>query len=300
MSLWLTLLWLFLFVFVGLSAFLFVWGGAGEIIHTPRSTSPLTPSDFHLDSERVAFSSQDGILLRGWFIPAANSRHALIFSHGYRGDCTPDLIYAPLFHRAGYNQLYFDYRAHGASAGSVTSLVHFERSDLLAAIDFLARRGFPRIGLLGFSMGGAVAIATAPLSANVIAVATDCAFAELEFVMGNAARGRGIPRIIAPLVGWLLVAMASLRLRANLFAANPIHWVAKITPRPLLLMHAENDADVDVSQARELFRYAREPKALWIVPHTEHRKIEAVAGAEYRARIVKFFDQAFQNRADEA
>ncbi len=282
-----------------LAAGVTAWVGSGQMIHPPRRRPELKPSDLDLPSESIEFRASDGCTLRGWFIPAPQAKGAIIFSHGYAGERSPDLIYAPTFHRAGYDLLFFDYRGHGASDGCFTSLVYFERRDLLAALDFLKQRGITRAGILGFSMGGAVALAAAPHRAMVVAVATDCTFAELQIIMGNAVRARGAPPFLASLIGWLMVCFASLRLRANLFSANPIRWVDKIAPRSLLLMHAQEDESVPVEQAYRLFERAREPKELWIVPHAKHRKIEDVAREEYRERIVRFFDDAFERASRE-
>jgi len=269
------------------------WVGAGQLIHPAHRRAAASPADYGLSFEQISFKARDGLALRGWFIRAPNPKGTLVFSHGYAGDCSPDLIYAPLFHQAGYNTLFFDYRGHGASGGNFTSLVYFEREDLLAALDFLRARGIARVGLIGFSMGGAIALATAPRSPMVVGVISDCAFAELRNVMVHAARARRVPALLAPLLGWLIVAFASVRLRANLFSADPIHSVAQIAPRPLLIMHAGKDIQVPVEEARRLFDATREPKELWIVPNAMHRRIEEVARDEYHKRIVEFFDRAF-------
>ncbi|MDE3089198.1 MAG: alpha/beta fold hydrolase [Chloroflexota bacterium] len=283
---------------LGLAALAIVgvaWYAAGKLIHPPHRRAEATPAKYGLASETVSFESSDGATLRGWFIAAPNPRGTLILCHGYAGDCSPDLIYAPLFYQANYNTLLFDFRGHGASDGNSVSLVYFERRDLLAALDFLSARGIYRVGLLGFSMGGAIAIATAPLSAMVAGVFTDCTFAELGAIMQTAFAARRFPLWLAPLLGWLTVVIASLRLRANLFSADPIRWVDQIAPRPILIMHAERDEDAPVSQARRLFNAAREPKALWIVPGARHRRIEDIARDEYRRRVLDFFDNVFAN-----
>jgi dipeptidyl aminopeptidase/acylaminoacyl peptidase len=270
-----------------------VWRASTRLIRPPHRRAEKSPADYQLAFENISFTTHDGLTLRGWFIPAPRANGTIILCHGYTGDCSPDLQYAPMFLARGYNTLYFDFRGHGASDGNYTSLVFFERRDLLAAIDFLRARGIERIGLLGFSMGGAIALATAPLSPIVIGVVSDCAFAELQTVIRTELRRRGVPSIITAAMSWSIVAVASLRLRANLFSADPIHWVNRSAPRAMLIMHAENDADVPVSEARRMFAAAKEPKALWIVPHAQHRDIEAVACDEYRARIIGFFDRAF-------
>ncbi len=276
------------------------WHGAGQLIHPARHPATTSPQDYGLESEAISFKTRDGLTLRGWFIPTArrsDPKGTIVFCHGYGGDCSPDLVYAPLFHQAGFNLLFFDCRGHGASDGDFTSLVYFERGDLLAALDFLRSRGLGRVGLMGFSMGGAVALATAPHSPMVVGVISDSAFAELRSIVQQAAPSRGVPKFLAPRVGWLVVLLASLRLRANLFSADPIHWVDKIAPRPVLIMHGADDAAIPVSEAQRLFRAARHPKELWIVPHATHREIEGVAREEYRRRVIDFFIQAFASES---
>ena len=135
-----------------------VWNGTHQLIYPPHRRASQAPADYGFAHESVTFPSRGGVMLRGWFIPATDSDRAIIICHGYSGDCSPDLVYAPLLHAAGYHLLFFDFRGHGASDGDYTSLVYFERDDVLAALNYLCARGIPRISLLGFSMGGAVAL----------------------------------------------------------------------------------------------------------------------------------------------
>jgi fermentation-respiration switch protein FrsA (DUF1100 family) len=268
------------------------WKGSTQLIYPPHRLPTATPADFDLESEPISFKSHDGIILRGWFIPAPDSVRAIILCHGYSGDCSPDLVYAPLLHTAGYHLLFFDFRGHGASDGTCTSLVSFERADLLAALAHLWSRGITRVGLLGFSMGGAIALASASLSPLVVGVISDCAFAELWHIPRQVARRRGLPEPFAAAVGWCVVLFASMRLRANLSSADPVRWIDKIAPRPVLIMHGIADADAPVAEAYQLFRVAREPKELWLVPGATHRKIEEIACEEYRKRVIEFFERS--------
>ncbi len=247
-----------------------------------------------MNAEPVAFMSQDGLTLRGWFSAApVPVKGTIVCSHGYAGDCSPDLIYAPLFNRAGYNVMLFDYRGHGASEGKFTSLVYYERGDLLCALEYLRSRGIERVGLIGFSMGGAITLATAPLSPMVVGAVSDCTFGELNRIIRAVAEERGAPRVIAALLGYLVEMAAGVRLHANLFSADPIRHVAEISPRPVLIMHGEADEAIPVSEAFRLYGTAREPKELWTVPGARHRRIEDVAPEEYRRRVIEFFDRAF-------
>lgn len=283
-------------VFLALILLERTWRAAGELIFPVRRSPAATPADYGLNAEAITVKARDGLDLKGWWIPgAAPARGTIVFSHGYAGDCSPDLIYAPMFHQAGFNVCLFDYRAHGASQGTWTSLVYFERRDLLAVLDFLRMRGVTQVGLIGFSMGGAIALATASLSPMVVGTVSDCTFAELKTIVRNAAIVRQVPPLLASVIGWLVVLLASVRLRANLFSADPIHWVGKIAPCPVLIMHGTADEAIPVTEAQRLFDAAREPKQLWIVPGAKHRQIEEVAKEEYRRRVLEFFETVFAN-----
>ena len=61
-----------------------------------------SPDEYGLTHEKVTFLSEDGITLRGWFIPATESRGTIIFCAGHSGSMDSDLKYAPAFHQHGY------------------------------------------------------------------------------------------------------------------------------------------------------------------------------------------------------
>jgi fermentation-respiration switch protein FrsA (DUF1100 family) len=74
---------------------------------------------------------------------------------------------------------------------------------------------------------------------------------------------------------------------------KPVERIADITPRPLLLIHGEEDNGAcTVADARRLYRAAGEPKELWIVPGAGHCNAHALFPAEYEARVRGFFDEA--------
>ena len=52
---------------------------------------------------------------------------------------------------------------------------------------------------------------------------------------------------------------------------SPLHWIEKISPRPLLLVHGDADKVVLVEQAYELYQKAKEPKELVIIPDAKHK-----------------------------
>jgi hypothetical protein len=53
-------------------------------------------------------------------------------------------------------------------------------------------------------------------------------------------------------------------------AVRPLDVVGCISPRPLLLIHGQDDRTVPAEHARQLYAAAGEPKELWIAPGTPH------------------------------
>jgi dipeptidyl aminopeptidase/acylaminoacyl peptidase len=265
--------------------------GASQLIRRRVPDPSSDPAQYGLPYEEVAFSSRDGLTLRGWFIPAPEVRGTVVFCHGHAGSMDPDVKYAPAFHERGYNVLMFDFRGHGRSEGQHVSMGYYERQDLLAAVDYLERRGIDRVGVLGFSMGGAVAMATAPHSEAIRAVVSDGGFARLSDTIAAGVREKGLPGFLASLVGYLIVWLMGLHLGCSPGEADPIRWVDKIAPRALFIIHGALDPFVAVEEARELYAAASEPKEIWIVPEAGHRQADRHHPEEYRHRVLAFFDQ---------
>ncbi len=275
-----------LITFLAISAYY-----AHALTHPPRQAACASPSDLGFDATPVEFPSRDGITLRGYWIPASRARGTVVFSHGYRGDCSPDLEYAAWLTSAGYNLLYFDHRAHGLSDGTLTTLGFYETRDLLGAIDFLKSRGIERVGVLGFSMGGSVALQTAPLTEAIRCVVADCTFANLYTLITHHEPSFHIPKFFAPVAASLVVAFASLEARCNLFAHSPEKSIGLISPRPVLIIQAGNDQLVPPSETERLYAAAKAPKELWLVEGAAHRSVDKLVRAEYERRVLLFLDE---------
>ena len=265
--------------------------GSQQVIRRRTPDRRTDPDEYGLSYEEEAFKSRDGLTLRGWFIPAENPRGTIVFCHGHAGSMDPDIEYAPAFHDNGYNVLMFDFRGHGRSEGERVSMGYHERLDLLGAVDYLRSRGIDRVGVLGFSMGGAVAISAAPQSEAIAAVISDGGIARLGNAIAGGVKERGSPSWIAAWVGPLIVCFAGLRPGAWLPKADPIRWVDKIAPRALLIIHGGLDPYVSLAEIEELYAKAGEPKELWVVPEADHRRVDRHHPDQYRARLLAFFDK---------
>lgn len=268
-----------------------VWGGSSKLMARRTPDPKASPTDYGLDYEDVKFQSRDGLTLRGWFIPANPARGTVIFCHGHAGSMDPDVTYVPWFNEAGLNVLMFNFRAHGHSEGNRVSLGYFERQDLLGAIDYLQNQGIMEVGVMGFSMGGAVGLATAAQNEAIRAVISDGGLARLEGAIRGWGLERGLPHWLALTIAKLIIAVAGWRLGVRLTEADPIRWVAHITPRAVFFIHGDQDPFVTIADVETLYAKSGEPKALWRVAEAQHRRVDRMRPAEYRERVIDFFEQ---------
>ena len=281
----LTLVLASLIFFLGLGSFL-----SREVTSRRPRQQDRSPAEYDLPYENVCFPATDGVTLRGWWIPAQGSSRAVIFLHGKSGSMDPDVKYAAPLHAAGFNLLMFDFRAHGRSDGSVSSLGYLERRDVLGAVRWATGQGMRQIGLLGFSMGGVVAMLAAPICPDVQAVISDGGFARLTTALAQGMREKGIPPGLCSSLAWLAVAVTSLRVGANLFQFQPVDWVGRISPRPILFVHGERDPYLPMAEFLELTSAAAQPKEVWSVPEAGHRAVDEQFPEEYLTRLQRFLN----------
>jgi fermentation-respiration switch protein FrsA (DUF1100 family) len=185
--------------------------------------------------------------------------------------------------------LMFDFRGHGRSQGSTVTIGYLERQDVLGAIEFVKQKGYKNISLLGFSMGGVLAILVGAISLDVKAVISDSAPVHLTTAMRERVVELGIPRFAAVAIAWLIVAATSLRLGVNLFDYDAARWVGRIAPRPLYLMHG--GADRYVPDFDELVQAAGPSAQVWDVPNIGHTQVINVLHEEYLSRLADFIDK---------
>lgn len=248
---------------------------------------PATPAEIGLDYEDVRFTTDDGYTLAGWLIPASReTRAAVVLLHGFSWHRLPWLTGFVPWLQPRYNVLQFDFRGHGDSDDAPITLGTTEQRDVAAAVRFLESRGYGPIALMGISMGGAVAIMSAP-DLPVAAVVADAAYARVENPIGNSMRERHYP--LPGLGARLIVAAASLRARVRL--RQPIERVAEIAPRGLLLIAPREDRLVSWTQSRDMYQRAGEPKELFVVPGAAHSEARSMGGVAYERRVLEFLDR---------
>jgi alpha-beta hydrolase superfamily lysophospholipase len=249
--------------------------------------SPGTPADIGLEFEPVRFTTDDGVTLSGWLIPAAReTRTAVIVLHGFSGNRLAELPAFVPWLRERHHVLQFDFRGHGESGAGYVTLGSHERRDVAAAVAFMRSRGYGPIALFGVSMGASIGIIAAA-ELPVAAVVVDSPFAELHHPIGNRMREVGYP--LPGLGSRAIVAAAALRTRTRL--PDAIRHVAALAPRALLVIAPKEDRLISWRQGLRLYEAAGEPKELLIIEGAGHAEGYAVDPETYRRRVIAFLDR---------
>jgi pimeloyl-ACP methyl ester carboxylesterase len=163
-----------------------------------------SPADVALDYEDITVSVADeGLTLRGWWMPAENATSVILFAHGANANREDHYFgaldyYAALVAR-GHHVLTIDLRNHGESDRTPGGRLTFgqeESRDVIAAIATIESLapGLPIIGS-GVSMGGATLIEAAARDPRLSAlVLIDPLLDKRSASMGGMVAMTGLPR----------------------------------------------------------------------------------------------------------
>jgi uncharacterized protein len=137
------------------------WALQRRLIYFP-GPGPVPPAASVLPgAQDVAFPTEDGLRLAGWFVPASGGapRATVLVLNGNAGDRSARAPLAAALARSGLAVLLFDYRGYGGNPGSPseTGLAADARA---AREHLLTRPGVrpDRLVYLGESLGAAVAV----------------------------------------------------------------------------------------------------------------------------------------------
>ncbi len=190
---------------------------------------------------------------------------AVILLHGSGGHKDTDYvrIAADMFATLGYAALSIDgqYRGERARPGR-TGDIHLINSstnrdawvqtviDLRRAVDYLHSRSDiekSKIGFLGFSQGGMI-------GGTFIGVEPRIAVACLAIAGGNFVEW-------AKTAGFWKPELAR-TVEVNAAITDPIHFIGRFAPRPLLMLNAKRDELIPRANAEALFNAARDPREI--------------------------------------
>ena len=169
-----------------------------RVIFQPSPGVDLRPDDLGVEGEEVFFSSQDGVRIHAFYLPAEGASRAILFLHGNAGNASHRLPNAVELMRLGTHVLLLDYRGYGLSEGSPTEQGVY--ADARAALGYLVsekRRPEQRIVVFGRSLGGAVAVELA-MDRPFAGVILESTFTSIR-AMGKAHLGAALGTLAGPI-----------------------------------------------------------------------------------------------------
>ena len=146
--------------------------------------------------ETVLLKTKDNLTLEAWYIKTDSvSKGTVVLFHGLNNSKSSNLNEANEFGFMGYDVMLVDFRAHGNSEGTITTIGWKESEDVKLAYDWLIQKGEHKIFLWGFSMGSVAIIkAVAENKLKVAGIILEMPFGSLHQHMKGRAPTFGFPK----------------------------------------------------------------------------------------------------------
>lgn len=245
------------------------------------------------DVEKLWLTTEDSMNLEALYFPSKNGA-AIIYAHGFKSGRFGNLhlVTPAVLVKNGYGVLYTMRRAHGNSDGELITFGKDELKDIEISYQYLISKrevNPEKIGIIGWSMGGALSIKYAAENANIKAVVSECAYDSFDNTLGvSVVAFTGLPAFpFANIIKYFM----ERKLGFDIGEYDPINSIAQISPRPVFILTAGKDATVDPTGGQNLFDKAGEPVEYWYESEYKHNGFRTENLEEYEKRIVGFFDK---------
>ena len=257
------------------------------VTHTARAEVP--KAELGAKYENVAFTTSDGLRLKGWFIPPKNGAVVIAFP----GRAGPQKQ-ARMLAAHGYGVLLFDRRGEGESEGDPNVFGWDGARDLHAAVAYLRTRPDvdpERIGAIGLSVGGEMLIQAAAESDELAAIVSEGGSG--RSIRDDYANSRGVQAkagvIASPLP---VIALATAVFTDGLPPPSLESLVRRIDSTAVFFIFATHgQGGSERAPNRHFYAAAHEPKEIWEVPVGDHIGGITARPAEYEQRVLGFFDR---------
>ena len=271
-------------VLSGIAFVVAVWIVGGRLIEPANRTVGAPPGDFLC--ETISIESESGSKLAAWYAPHPVSTATVILLHPVRSDRRAMLDRARFLAGQDYDVLLIDMQAHGESPGENITNGHREKLDVAAAVDFVKRRHPDhRIGIDGWSLGGAATLLAVPLGVDAIVI--ESVYPTISEAVYNrvAIRLGPLNHLVAP----ALLCQLKPRLGMSPSDLRPIDFVSKVGC-PLLVLAGDADAHTPLEETQRMFAEAEEPKRLVVFENAAHEDLMAFDRELYETEVGEFFE----------
>ena len=253
------------------------WTAQRRLIYFPSQSVGIA-STISSDTDEVVFTTDDGLTLSAWWVPASESPNGstVVVFHGNGGNRTDRAPLAQAFAERGYGVLLVDYRGYGGNPGNPSEAGLL--LDAKAAIAYVESRTDVepnKLVYFGESLGAAVAIAVAqehPPSALVLR----SPFTSLP----------DVARTHYPYLP------TGLLLRDRYPSLDTIRTLDV----PVLVIAGSRDTIIPIAQSRELYEASPDPKRFVIIDGADHNDPTLTHGRLLIDEIAIFLDGITRSR----
>ena len=238
-----------------------------QLLYLPDKTRPELLGLEKLGVREVMLSTEDGLSLLSWYLPARPGRPVIAYFHGNGGHIGYRAQRLLRFAREGYGVLMPEYRGYGGNPGAPSETGFY--ADGRAALAFLDHEAIAatRLVLYGESLGSGVAVE--------LAVRHEIAGLILEAPFTSVAE---VAQCHFPFV-------PAARLVTDRF--DSLSRIGRVRA-PILVLHGEGDRVVPVRFGRALLDAAPEPKEGWFAPEAGHEDLARFGGLDV---VVSFIER---------
>lgn len=171
----------------------------------------------------------------------------------------------------GLYALRFDFAGSGESKGDFAEISYSRQvDDLSAAVAWLMETGVKRVGLIGSSMGGTVALLYTGCRASVGAIATIAAPSDPFETVRQIATEHDLDRWDARGFTEYHGRHLNTTFLDDIRQLDVVGAAARVTC-PVLLIHGDADETVPVVQAHRVYAVLKGDKRLRVLPGADHR-----------------------------
>ncbi len=253
--------------------------GCSHLIFYPHKQHLLDPAKLGVEYESHTFSTEDGLRLHGWLLPAQTDevKGNILFAHGNAENISTHIGSVWWMPQHGFNVFLFDYRGYGHSEGEPSLdgvMLDFRAAlDTFREMDGVAEQG---VFVLGQSLGAAVSI-------SALAAMDDHSGIKGIVIEGGMTSLRKLARelLANSWLTWPLQWPLSLTIDDRY---RPVDDIAKLDGTPLLIIHSRSDEVIPYHHGEALYAAAAEPKEFWALDNTRH--IAALASEENQQQLV--------------
>lgn len=263
------------------------------------------PANYNLTAENFEVLTPDSIVLKGYFIAAPtfaipvayatmpgqkkqkNVQKTLIILHGISSCKEFFLPRAEQLSKQGINVVLLDLRAHGQSGGEYCTFGYYEKHDVSAVVDMLlARDSTQKIGIMGHSLGGAIALQALAEDERLQFGIIESTFSSMEAVVEQY--GVNYFGIRSP---WL--AQHTLDKSAAIAGFDPYQVIpsesARHITQPVFMSHGDSDERIPWQMGKDNFDHlASQDKQWYLIPKGRHNGAWQVGGVPYETAFMGF------------